>query len=125
MKEHKEQTPPTQRPPSGGAVSHCDADVQRWSRQDRRPLRGVQWAESVERLLVDPHQGPRLVGLALVLDAAELVAELAVLPLVVVVVFGLPHRLKRPRLDKLHRDTKQRARAQIQRQAFKTRFWCF
>lgn len=56
---------------------------------------------SVEGLLVDPHEGPRLVGLALVLDAAELVAELAVLPLVVVVVFGLPDRLKRPRFDKL------------------------
>lgn len=58
-------------------------------------------ADSVERLLVDPHQGPRLVGLALVVDAAELVAELAVLPLVVVVVLCLPDRLERSGLVKL------------------------
>lgn len=58
---------------------------------------------SVERLLVDPHEGPRLVGLTLVVDAAELVAELAVLPLVVVVVFGLPDRLKGPRFVELDR----------------------
>lgn len=56
---------------------------------------------SVEGLLVDPHQGPGLVGFAFVVDAAELVSELAVLPLVVVVVLGLPHRLKRPRLVEL------------------------
>lgn len=62
--------------------------------------------DSVERLLVDPHQGPRLVGFAFVLDAAELVAELAVLPLVVVVVFRLPHRLKGPGLVKLDRETR-------------------
>lgn len=60
-------------------------------------------AASVERLLVDPHEGPRLVGFALVIDAAELVAELAVLPLVVVVVLCLPHRLKRSRLVELER----------------------
>lgn len=60
-------------------------------------------ADSVERLLVDPHEGPRLVGLAFVLDAAEFVAELAVLPLVVVVVFRLPDRLKRSCLVELDR----------------------
>lgn len=59
---------------------------------------------SVEDLLVDPHQGPGLVGFALVLDAAELVPELAVLPLVVVVVLGLPDRLERPRLVELQRE---------------------
>lgn len=58
---------------------------------------------SVKRLLVDPHQGPRLVGFALVLDAAEFVAELAVLPFVVVVVFGLPDCLKGSRLVELER----------------------
>lgn len=58
---------------------------------------------SVKRLLVDPHEGPRLVGFALVLDAAEFVAELAVLPLVVVVVFGLPDCLKGSRLVELER----------------------
>lgn len=56
---------------------------------------------SVEGFLVDPHQGPGLVGFALVLDAAELVPELAVLPLVVVVVLGLPDRLERSRLVEL------------------------
>lgn len=58
-------------------------------------------ADSVEGLLVDPHEGPRLVGLAFVIDAAEFVAELAVLPLVVIVVFCLPDRLKRPGLVEL------------------------
>lgn len=64
---------------------------------------GGAQGDSVERLLVDPHQGPRLVGLALVLDAAELVAELAVLPLVVVVVLCLPHSLERSSLVKLRK----------------------
>lgn len=58
---------------------------------------------SVKRLLVDPHQGPRLVGFALIVDAAEFVAELAVLPLVVVVVFRLPNCLECSRLVKLDR----------------------
>ena len=58
---------------------------------------------SVKRLLVDPHEGPRLVGFAFVFDAAEFVAKLAVLPLVVVVVFGLPDCLKGPRLVELER----------------------
>ena len=61
-------------------------------------------ADSVEGLLVDPHEGPRLVGLALVIDAGEFVPELAVLPLVVVVVLRLPDRLKRPGFDKLDRN---------------------
>lgn len=61
-------------------------------------------ADSVERLLVDPHEGPRLVGLAFVLDAAEFVAELAVLPLVIVVVFRLPDSLERSCLVKLNRN---------------------
>lgn len=65
-------------------------------------------AGSVEGLLVDPHEGPRLVGFALVLDAAELVAELAVLPLVVVVVLGLPDRLKRSCFVKLNRRKRRR-----------------
>lgn len=61
------------------------------------------WADSVERLLVDPHEGPRLVGLAFVVDAAEFIAELAVLPLVVVIVFRLPDCLKRSCFVKLDR----------------------
>lgn len=69
--------------------------------------------DSVERLLVDPHEGPRLVGLAFVLDVAEFVAKLAVLPLVVVVVFRLPDRLKRPRLVKLDRKRQTVANCQI------------
>lgn len=73
--------------------------------------RGDGGADSVERLLVDPHEGPRLVGFALVLDAAELVAELAVLPLVVVVVLRLPDRLKRSCLVKLNRRRRRRRRA--------------
>lgn len=70
-----------------------------WSAAGRRVGGGP--AGSVERLLVDPHEGPRLVGFALVLDAAELVSELAVLPLVVVVVLCLPDRLERSCLVKL------------------------
>lgn len=97
MKEHKQQAAIRRR---------CDPDVQRQAWCDRRPPLGAPRAESVEGLLVDPHQGPRLVGLALVIDAAELVAELAVLPLVVVVVFDLPHRLKRARLVELHRESR-------------------
>lgn len=70
--------------------------------------------DSVERLLVDPHEGPRLVGLAFVLDAAEFVAKLAVLPLVVVVVFRLPDRLKRPGLVKLDRRREKGPTARLQ-----------
>lgn len=47
-----------------------------------------------EGLFVDPHEAAGLVGLGLVLDAVEAVAELAVFSLVVVVVFHLPHCLK-------------------------------
>lgn len=47
-----------------------------------------------EDFFVDPHEAAGLVGLGLVLDAVEAVAELAVFSLVVVVVFHLPHCLK-------------------------------
>lgn len=47
-----------------------------------------------EDLFVYPHEAAGLVGLGLVLDAVEAVAELAVFSLVVVVVFHLPHCLK-------------------------------
>lgn len=56
---------------------------------------------SDEGLLVDPHERARVVGSALVLDAVEAVAPLAVVPLVVVIVLHLPHRLKQPRLGEL------------------------
>ena len=60
---------------------------------------------SVEDLLVDPHQGPCLVGLALVFNVAELVPELAVFPLVVVVELHLPHGLKLTGLGELEERT--------------------
>lgn len=47
-----------------------------------------------EDLFVYPHEAAGLVGLGLILDAVEAVAELAVFSLVVVVVFHLPHCLK-------------------------------
>lgn len=56
---------------------------------------------SHKQLLVDPHERARVVGFALVLDAVEAVAPLAVVPLVVVVVLHLPHRLKHARLCEL------------------------
>ena len=56
---------------------------------------------SDKQLLVDPHQAARLVGLALVLDAVETVASLAVVPLIVVVVLHLPHHFKRAHLWEL------------------------
>lgn len=49
----------------------------------------------LEQLFVYPHEAAGLVGLGLVLDAVEAVAELAVLSLVVVVVFHLPYGFKR------------------------------
>lgn len=49
---------------------------------------------SQKRFLTDPHQTVGLVWFALVLDAAEAVAPLAVVSLVVVVEFDLPHSLK-------------------------------
>lgn len=52
-------------------------------------------------LLVDPHEGARVVGLALILDGVEAVAPLAVVPLIVVVVLYLPHRLKEACLGEL------------------------
>lgn len=55
----------------------------------------------LEDLLVDPHEAARLIGLHLILDAGELVAELTVLTLVVVVVLHLPHRLEDARLLEL------------------------
>lgn len=68
-------------------------------------VHGWTWdgESSVKRLLIDPHEGPRLVGFALILDTAEFVAELAVLPLVVVVVFCLPNGLEGSGLVKLDR----------------------
>lgn len=56
---------------------------------------------SDKHLLVDPHERARVVGFALVLDAVEAVPPLAVVPLVVVVVLHLPHRLKQPHLCEL------------------------
>lgn len=47
-----------------------------------------------ENLFVYPHEAAGLVGLGLVLDAIEAVAELAVFSLVVVVVFHLPYCFK-------------------------------
>lgn len=56
---------------------------------------------SRDLLKIDPHERPGLVGFTLVVDAAELVSELTVLSFVVVVVFGLPHRLEQARFLKL------------------------
>lgn len=56
-----------------------------------------------KRLLVDPHERARVVGLALVLDAVEAVPPLAVVPLVVVVVLHLPHGFKHAQLCELER----------------------
>ena len=63
---------------------------------------------SDEQLLVDPHQASRLIGFALVLNAAEAVPPLAVVPLVIVVEFHLPHRLKEASFGKLLRKTAER-----------------
>lgn len=52
-------------------------------------------------LLVDPHECARVIWLALVLNAVEAVSPLAVIPLVVVVVFHLPHCFKRSQLCEL------------------------
>lgn len=86
--------------------------AQRWKDASDLPPRGhvsMTTARSHERLLVDPHERARVVGFALVLDAVEAVAPLAVVPLVVVVVLHLPHRLKEPRLRELEQEV-ERAR---------------
>ena len=70
----------------------------------RRPVWSVPiWSGPVseEHLLVDPHEGARVAGFALVLDAAEAVAPLAVVPLAVVVELDLPHRLQAANLGEL------------------------
>lgn len=63
---------------------------------------------SNEQLLVDQHQAPRLVWFALVFDAAEAIPPLAVVPLVIVVEFHLPHCLKQASFSKLlHKKAKR------------------
>lgn len=49
---------------------------------------------SQKHFFIDPHQAACLIGFALILDAVEAVSPLAVVPLVVVVEFHLPHGLK-------------------------------
>lgn len=56
---------------------------------------------SQKRFLTDPHQTVGLIRFALVFNAAEAVAPLAVISLVVVVKFYLPHSLKDPSCLKL------------------------
>lgn len=56
---------------------------------------------SHKQLLVDPHQRACVIGFALVLNAVEVVPPLAVVPLVVVVVLHLPHRLKHAHICEL------------------------
>lgn len=105
--------------PMPSETSVADSYFLKWHRNRIRVSRPAaaaaarKWAGSVERLLVDPHEGPRLVGLALVVDAAELVAELAVLPLVVVVVLCLPHCLKRPRFVELEETTTEEGQKEM------------
>lgn len=84
--------------PSDGYCSHRRVVLPCQGRREGRVL--------LEELLVDPHEAARLVGLHLVLDAGELVAELAVLTLVVVVVLHLPHRLEDARLLELTRENR-------------------
>lgn len=78
---------------------------------------------SVERLLVDPHQRSRLVRFALVLDAVELVAELTVLPLVVVVIFGLPDGFKCPGLLELDKETERERVKKRESERERGRLW--
>lgn len=54
-----------------------------------------------KQFFVDPHEGARVVGFTLVLDAAEAVAPLAVVSLVVVVELDLPDGLEKPCLSEL------------------------
>ena len=62
---------------------------------------------SQKHFFIDPHQAARLVGFALILYAVEAVSPLAVVSLVVVVEFHLPHSLKEASLVKLQRATKR------------------
>lgn len=63
---------------------------------------------SDKHLLVDPHEGARVVGFALILNAVEAVSPLAVVPLVVVVVLHLPHGFKHSQLCELkHKRTRR------------------
>lgn len=57
-----------------------------------------------KQFFVDPHEGARVVGFTLVLDAAEAVAPLAVVSLVVVVELDLPDGLEKPCLSELYVD---------------------
>lgn len=56
---------------------------------------------SQKRFLIDPHQAVGLIRFALILDAAEAVAPLAVVSFVVVVEFHLPCSLKEASCCKL------------------------
>ncbi len=68
----------------------------------------------LEQLFVYPHEAAGLVGLGLVLDAVEAVAELAVLSLVVVVVFHLPYGFKRAGVFELATKRRQKVRNILQ-----------
>lgn len=58
----------------------------------------------MEHLFIDPHQASSLIGFALIFNAAEAVAPLAMISFMVVVEFYLPYRLKTPNVFKLERE---------------------
>ncbi len=76
----------------------------------------------LEQLFVYPHEAAGLVGLGLVLDAVEAVAELAVLSLVVVVVFHLPYGFKRAGVFELATKRRQKVRNNLQLSSYSFRW---
>lgn len=72
----------------------------------------------LEDLFVYPHEAAGLVGLDLVLDAVEAVAELAVLSLVVVVVFHLPYSFKHASIFELATKRRWKVRKILQLSSF-------
>lgn len=58
----------------------------------------------MEHLFIDPHQASGLIGFALIFNAAEAVAPLAMISFMVVVEFYLPYGLKTPNVFKLDDD---------------------
>lgn len=86
--------------------SRCGGKTSFHPQEVGRKLASFSWwsLTSHKQLLVDPHQRARVVGFALVLDAVEAVPPLAVVPLVVVVVLHLPHRLKQAHICELETD---------------------
>lgn len=62
---------------------------------------------SDEHLFIDPHEATSLIRFALIVNASETVAPLAMVPLVVVVVLHLPCGLKLTSIRKLKRSTKK------------------